>query len=72
MLYFSLVAPAICYLLFLHVVLYVFLANEVNITAYKMTLVSVDDSIYRWIHSSSQLAWFEGRQLDGNDLHLSD
>ena len=28
MLYFSLVAPAICYLFFLHVVLYVFLANK--------------------------------------------
>jgi len=27
-LYFSLVAPAICYLFFLHVVLYVFLANK--------------------------------------------
>jgi len=28
MLYFGLVAPAICYLFFLHVVLYVFLANK--------------------------------------------
>jgi len=27
-LYFSLVAPVICYLFFLHVVLYVFLANK--------------------------------------------
>ena len=26
--YFSLVAPAICYVFFLHVVLYVFLANK--------------------------------------------
>ena len=31
MLYFSLVAPAVCYLFFLYVVLYVFFANDENV-----------------------------------------